>query len=503
MISSKPRLVVPYGLKTLLEGVSRAILKTNPPNITQFAAVYFKELILFREGNNSLDIKDLVKQFHQIKVEKWSEGTTQEKKPECVKEPEGSSVVSQEPTRKEKSTDTEEDNINGPLFSNKTTQFPSVHAELPQLEETGGAVRGPASKLSTPKANTPPSSPSPAAVSPEFAYVPADPAQFAAQMLGNFSSVHCDQSDVLMVDVATSMPAFPEEVLSSEAAEDIMVSPPFVCSGEVVAVRVLSQSSIHVDLGSKPKDNEAEPSTASSFPLQDEQDPPANDQAPEVPLQAGIEVTTTIHISSVYNDEPVTEGATYIEQIPEQIVIPFTDQVACLKENEQSPPVSPKPVVSKTASGMSANSVNAAKVAQLENAKHVSSVQEAEAHVLLSGTSLKGLHKVPAQSLHAEGSTQAVGSEQFLHFEMKASAVGPHNTGENETWENSASLELEVKPMLSGGSAKAVYSGASIKSSSGAPPPVPEGLTEPEIEPEGEAPPEQGLMEPDAENDAA
>ncbi|XP_076991898.1 calcium-binding tyrosine phosphorylation-regulated protein isoform X4 [Tamandua tetradactyla] len=183
MISSKPRLVVPYGLKTLLEGVSRAILKTNPPNITQFAAVYFKELILFREGNNSLDIKDLVKQFHQIKVEKWSEGTTQEKKPECVKEPEGSSVVSQEPTRKEKSTDTEEDNINGPLFSNKTTQFPSVHAELPQLEETGGAVRGPASKLSTPKANTPPSSPSPAAVSPEFAYVPADPAQFAAQML--------------------------------------------------------------------------------------------------------------------------------------------------------------------------------------------------------------------------------------------------------------------------------------------------------------------------------
>eukprot|EP00069_Balaena_mysticetus_P006231 bmy_05177T0 len=67
MISAKPRLVVPYGLKTLLEGVSRAILKTNPPNITQFAAVYFKELVVFREGNNSLDIKDLVKQFHQIK----------------------------------------------------------------------------------------------------------------------------------------------------------------------------------------------------------------------------------------------------------------------------------------------------------------------------------------------------------------------------------------------------------------------------------------------------
>ncbi|XP_004413778.1 PREDICTED: calcium-binding tyrosine phosphorylation-regulated protein isoform 2 [Odobenus rosmarus divergens] len=184
MISSKPRLVVPYGLKTLLEGVSRAVLKTNPPNITQFAAVYFKELIVFREGNTSLDIKDLVKQFHQIKVERWSEGTTQEKKAECMKKQVGTSTVSQEPTRMEKSTDTDEDNIAGPLFMNKTTQFPSVHSEvLQEPEETPEAARGSSSKPSTPKGMTPPSSPPPAAVSPEFAYVPADPAQFAAQML--------------------------------------------------------------------------------------------------------------------------------------------------------------------------------------------------------------------------------------------------------------------------------------------------------------------------------
>ncbi|XP_039074111.1 calcium-binding tyrosine phosphorylation-regulated protein isoform X3 [Hyaena hyaena] len=184
MISSKPRLVVPYGLKTLLEGVSRAILKTNPPNITQFAAVYFKELIVFREGNTSLDIKDLVKHFHQIKVERWSEGTTQEKKPQCVKEPVETPIIPQEPTRMEKSTDTEEDNIAGPLFINKTTQFPSVHAELlPEPEETTGAAQGSSSKPPTPKALSPPSSPAPAAASVEFAYVPADPAQFAAQML--------------------------------------------------------------------------------------------------------------------------------------------------------------------------------------------------------------------------------------------------------------------------------------------------------------------------------
>nr|KAF6470859.1 calcium binding tyrosine phosphorylation regulated [Molossus molossus] len=181
MFSSRPRLVVPYGLKTLLEGVSRAVLKTNPQNITQFAAVYFKELIVFREGNACLDIKDLIKQFHQIKVEKWSEGTTQEKKPEYAKEPRVTPTVSREPTRMEKSTDTEEDNIAGPLFSNKTTQFPSFCAEqFIQPEETAKAVREP-SKPSTP--TTLPSSPSPADVPPEFAYVPADPAQFAAQML--------------------------------------------------------------------------------------------------------------------------------------------------------------------------------------------------------------------------------------------------------------------------------------------------------------------------------
>lgn len=117
-------------------------------------------------------------------VEKWSEGTTQEKEPECMEEQVETSVVSQEPTRMEKSTDTEEDNIAGPLFMNKTTQFPSVHAEvLLEPEETPEAACGGSPKPSTPKAVTPPSSPSPAAVSQEFAYVPADPAQFAAQML--------------------------------------------------------------------------------------------------------------------------------------------------------------------------------------------------------------------------------------------------------------------------------------------------------------------------------
>ncbi|XP_042765374.1 calcium-binding tyrosine phosphorylation-regulated protein isoform X3 [Panthera leo] len=491
MISSKPRLVVPYGLKTLLEGLSRAVLKTNPPNITQFAAVYFKELIVFREGNTSLDLKDLVKQFHLIEVERWSEGMTHEKKPECVKEPVGTSIVSHEPTRMEKSTDTEEDNIAGPLFISKTTQFPSVHAELlPEPEETTEAARGSSSKPTTSKAMSPPSSPSPAAGSPEFAYVPADPAQFAAQTLGNVASIHSDQSDVLMVDVATSLPVFSEEVLSSEAAEDAAAATPAVYSAEVVALQVLSQTSVRVDLGSESKDDDAEPSTASSFPLQDEQDPPAYDQAPEVPLQADIEVTSFVHISSIYNDEPVTEGVTYVEQIPEHIVIPFTDDVATLKENDQSSPSGPIPVALMRGSG---KAVGSGKRAQSEEDAEYSSVQmEAEA-VLYSNTSLQG---PPAQLQDAEGSTNAVGSEKSLHLEMEFTAPVPGNPGQEESGENSATQEMEATLALSGEAAKAGSLGASVRSSGGPPIPVPEGLTEPEIEPEWEAAPEQGLMEP-------
>ncbi|XP_012601435.1 calcium-binding tyrosine phosphorylation-regulated protein isoform X1 [Microcebus murinus] len=438
MFSSKPRLVVPYGLKTLLEGVSRAILKTKPPNITQFAAVYFKELIVFREGNTSLDIKDLVKQFHQVTVEKWSEGMIQGKKPECVKELGGTSAVSQAPTRMEKSTDTEEDNIAGLLFSNKTTQFPSVNAEFLESESTPEAVCGPSSKPTTPKTASPPSSPPPADVSPEYAYVPADPAQFAAQMLGKVSSTHSDQSDVLMVDVATSMPAI-KEALSSEPDEDVMVASSEY-SREVVAMRV-------VDSGPKPKGDKAEPSTASSFPLQDEQEPPAYNQAPEVSFQAESKVTSAVCISSVYNNQPVIGGVVYVEQMPEQILIPFSDQVACLKENEQSPPVSSKPVVQKTTSGTSKKSVESVKLVHVEEkAIYDSSVHvEAEATVLLSDTYVKDLPEVAAQSLDAEGSIK-IGSEKSLHLEVEIISMVDEKTGQEEAGENSAPWEKEVKP---------------------------------------------------------
>uniref|UniRef100_A0A8C2LPF6 Calcium-binding tyrosine phosphorylation-regulated protein n=1 Tax=Cricetulus griseus TaxID=10029 RepID=A0A8C2LPF6_CRIGR len=435
MISSKPRLVVPYGLKTLLEGVSRAILKTNPTNITQFAAVYFKELIVFREGNSSLDIKDLIKQFHQTKVEKWAEGVTVEKK-ECVKEQGRTFPGSCEPTRMEKSTDTEEDNVAGPLFSNKTTQFPSLHADV-QSEESNEGAWGPSSKPTTPKTTTPPSSPPPAPVSAEFAYVPADPAQFAAQMLGNVQSTY---SEVLMVDVATST----QDALSAEIDEEVVVSAPLVCSGEMLEMQVMSQTSVQAVVGPK---CEAEPPKASSAPLQGEQEPPAY-EAPDT------QVTSTFHVSSVYNDVPVNEGVVYVEQIPGYIVIPI-DQVACLKENEQSPPVSPKPVEARTSS-------ESVKIVQVENSQRQSSVHM-EAEVLLS----EGQTEVPAEPLDAERLIK-ITSENSLHFEMEIVTIDPDNPGQEESGENSAPY------------------------SSGDPfPPAPGGFTEPDTQPDGEDEPEQ------------
>ncbi|XP_028615313.1 calcium-binding tyrosine phosphorylation-regulated protein isoform X1 [Grammomys surdaster] len=449
MISSKPRLVVPYGLKTLLEGVSRAILKTNPTNITQFAAVYFKELIVFREGNSSLDIKDLIKQFHQMKVEKWAEGVTVEKK-ECIKEPIKTPPVSCEPTRMEKSTDTEEDNVAGPLFSNKTTQFPSVHAEL-QPEETSEGAWGPSDKPTTPKTTTPPSSPPPAPVSAEYAYVPADPAQFAAQMLGNVPSTY---SEVLMVDVATSTPAVPQDALSAEFAEEVVLSAPLVCSGETVEVQVVSQTSAQVVVGPI---SEAEPPKASSAPLQGEQEPPAYDEAPDT------QVTSACRISSIYNDVPVNEGVVYVEQIPGYIFIPFTEKVACVKEIEQSPPGSPKPVEPKTKI-----SIESLKIVQVENSQHKSSVHmEAEATVLLSNGALDGQPEGPAEPLDAEGFLK-VASENSLHLEMEIVTIDPDDPGQEE----------------SGGNAAPHSSGDPF-------PPAPGGFTEPEIQPDGEAAPEQ------------
>ncbi|XP_067833839.1 neurofilament medium polypeptide-like isoform X4 [Heptranchias perlo] len=61
---SHGKLVVPEGLKSLLEALGRAVVQDQPDNIHQFASSYFTELLQFRDGNPALDVSDLVKMFH-------------------------------------------------------------------------------------------------------------------------------------------------------------------------------------------------------------------------------------------------------------------------------------------------------------------------------------------------------------------------------------------------------------------------------------------------------
>lgn len=237
-----------------------------------------------------------------------------------------------EPKQKEKSTDTEEDQLlEGPVpdCSAKTTQYPSTHNELTENESS---PTGP--EPSSPKG-------------PDLAYVPADPAQLAAQLLGNSDSLHS------LKDVATSVQTLPEVSMSSEdttavpiegAAEDATVVP--AAEGSVRSESsAQSQSSMTRELGSSGSQVEQSASDTNhnpSIPLQEEPPPPPSPPPPpDDPLQAApspneIEVTSTIQVLPMNNDEeePVTEGEVppYIEQFPQKIVIPFIDQVAGLLE---------------------------------------------------------------------------------------------------------------------------------------------------------------------------
>uniref|UniRef100_A0A452J149 Calcium binding tyrosine phosphorylation regulated n=1 Tax=Gopherus agassizii TaxID=38772 RepID=A0A452J149_9SAUR len=229
---------------------------------------------------------------------------------------------------------TEEDQLHEgpePEYSSKTTQYPSTHCELAENEPS------PTGPESSPKG-------------PELAYVPADPAQLAAQMLGNIDSVHS------MKDVATSVQSLPELSLSSAdttaapvegAAEDTTLTPAAEGSAESVRLESAVQSQASIVLGSS--SSQAEQATsdvdqASSTPLQDEPPPPAppppppKDPLQAVPSQSEIEVTSTIQAMPLHtDDEPATEGEVppYVEQFPQQIVIPFLEQVACLIEIQQ------------------------------------------------------------------------------------------------------------------------------------------------------------------------
>ncbi|XP_064363388.1 calcium-binding tyrosine phosphorylation-regulated protein isoform X2 [Dromaius novaehollandiae] len=311
MHSSRARLVIPYGLKTLLDGASKAVLQTNPDDIPGFAALYFQELVAFRE-------------------EDWNERLPQRLDTQDTSVP-------GEPKQKEKCTDTEEDQLlESPdtEYTSKMTQYPSTHNDFVENKSPTGP-----DEASSPKG-------------PELAYVPTDPAQLATQMLGNTDSVHS------VKDVATSVQTLPEVSLSSEnifapvegAAEDDPAIPAAEWSAEAVRAQlgVQRQSSEAGELG--PSDSQAEVSTndvnqVSSVPLQEEPSPPSPPPAPppKAPLQAmpphnEIEVTLTTEVVSVRQaDELVTDAEVppYIEHFPQKIIVLSLDQIAYLLKIER------------------------------------------------------------------------------------------------------------------------------------------------------------------------
>ncbi|XP_009813858.2 calcium-binding tyrosine phosphorylation-regulated protein [Gavia stellata] len=161
MQSSKIRLVVPRGLQTLLEGVSRAVVENNPDDIAEFFALYFQELVAFRKGNPNLDITELVEKFEFVN-ENGNEGL-EEKTSEYT-----DTLFSGEPKQKDKCTDTEEDQLLEELdiqYSSQITQHPSVASSTAESKFPPGS-----DGASSPEG-------------PELVYAPAEPAQLAAHVL--------------------------------------------------------------------------------------------------------------------------------------------------------------------------------------------------------------------------------------------------------------------------------------------------------------------------------
>ncbi|XP_026697466.1 calcium-binding tyrosine phosphorylation-regulated protein [Athene cunicularia] len=326
MQSSKISLTVPCGLQTLLEGVSRAAIEENPDNIAEFFALYFQDLVTFQKGHPNLDLTELVEKFELVRENKRLEEKTSEYTV---------TLFSGEPKRMDKCTDTEEDQLLEPdiQYSSRVTQHPS----------TASSIAGSSSPSGFDGASSP--------EGPELVYVPAE---FAAHVLGNSDSLYSVRN------VATSMQTLHEDSQASEdeftpvegAAEDASAVPAAEASIEAVRSQsgVWSQSSIAGELG--PSDSQADVSIndvnqASSVPLWEELSPsalsPPPPLSPKDPLKAVPsckegEVTSTTEVVSLWwDDELITDAEVppYVEQFPQKIIIPFTDQTAYLLKIEQ------------------------------------------------------------------------------------------------------------------------------------------------------------------------
>lgn len=248
-------------------------------------------------------------------------------------------LFSGEPKQRNKCTDTEEDQLlEEPdiQYSSKVTQYPSLASSIAESKSSPGS-----DGASSPEG-------------PELVYIPAEPAQLAAHVLGNTDSFYSVR------DVATSVQTLHEDSQASEnectpvesAAEDPSAVPAADASVEAVRPQpgAWSQSSIAGELGSS--NSQADVSTtdvnqASSVSLWEDPSPlPLSlppSPTPKDPLQAvpscnEAEVTSTTEVVSLcWDDEPMMDAEVlpYVEQFPQKIIIPFVDQTAYLLKIEQ------------------------------------------------------------------------------------------------------------------------------------------------------------------------
>ncbi|NWR60570.1 CABYR protein, partial [Bucorvus abyssinicus] len=271
---SEIRLIVPRGLKVLLEGVSRAVVEENPDDIAEYFALYFQELVTFRKENGSEGLEEETSEFRD------------------------DTIFSGEPEQRDKCTDTEEDQLlQEPdiQYSSKETQYPSIASSIAESQSPPGF-----DGASSPEG-------------PDLAYVPAEPAQLAAHMLGNSDSFYSVR------DVATSVQTLHEDSQISEtefltvegdAEDDSAVSAAETSVGSVRSQPgVWSQSSITGELWLS--DSQADVSTnyvnqASAIPLWEE---PSPSPAPKGPLQA-VPSCSTAEITSAtesWHDEAMMD----------------------------------------------------------------------------------------------------------------------------------------------------------------------------------------------------
>ncbi|XP_068021579.1 calcium-binding tyrosine phosphorylation-regulated protein [Melanerpes formicivorus] len=214
------RLVVPYGLTALLEGVSRAAVVKHPEDIADFFTLYFQDLAAFRREHPDLDLTELIEQFE---LEFISENTSQglEEQSSALLD----AALPWEPKQRDESTDTEQDQLLPEpdiQYSSKCTQHPSSTSSLAESKSP------PASD----GAWTP--------VGAELAYVPAEPAALAAHVLGNDSPSLCS-----MRDVATSVQTLPTD---SQPSEDELT--PLEGASEAASAVSADESSVE-DVGSQ------------------------------------------------------------------------------------------------------------------------------------------------------------------------------------------------------------------------------------------------------------